>query len=82
MGDNIIEAARTSGAGAIHPGYGFLSENADFAGAVEAAGLVFVGPPVNAIEIMGDKAISKRAMIAAMCPACLVIRVRTNPTRG
>ena len=64
----IIEAARKSGAGAIHPGYGFLSENAAFAEAVEAAGLVFIGPPVRAIGVMGDKARAKRAMIEAGVP--------------
>jgi len=66
--DKILEAARASGAGAIHPGYGFLSENAEFAKAVEAAGLVFIGPPVRAISVMGDKARAKRAMIEAGVP--------------
>jgi len=68
VGERIIEAAKLMNADAIHPGYGFLSENADFARAVEAAGVVFIGPPVKAIEIMGDKAEAKRAMIAAGVP--------------
>jgi acetyl-CoA/propionyl-CoA carboxylase biotin carboxyl carrier protein len=51
----VIAAAQSSGAQAIHPGYGFLSENRDFAAACEAAGIVFIGPPAAAIEIMGDK---------------------------
>ncbi|MGD0564834.1 MAG: biotin carboxylase N-terminal domain-containing protein [Roseiarcus sp.] len=54
-GEQIIEAARKSGADAIHPGYGFLSENARFAAAVAAAGLTFIGPDARTIELMGDK---------------------------
>ncbi|MGE0753660.1 MAG: acetyl/propionyl/methylcrotonyl-CoA carboxylase subunit alpha [Alphaproteobacteria bacterium] len=57
--EKIIQAAKDSGADAIHPGYGFLSENAKFAQAVQKAGLVFVGPPVQAIKTMGDKAESR-----------------------
>ena len=68
VGAKIIEAAKQSGAQAIHPGYGFLSENAAFAKLVEDAGLIFVGPPVNAIDVMGDKARAKRAMIKAGVP--------------
>ena len=63
--DKIIAAARASGAEAVHPGYGFLSENAEFAEACEAAGLIFIGPPAAAIRIMGDKAGAKRQMLAA-----------------
>ncbi|MFV3075451.1 acetyl-CoA carboxylase biotin carboxylase subunit [Niveispirillum fermenti] len=64
----IIEAARISGADAIHPGYGFLAENEEFAAACRAAGLVFIGPSPEAIRAMGDKAGGKRLMIAAGVP--------------
>ena len=64
----IIEAAEATGADAVHPGYGFLSENAGFAAACEEAGLIFIGPPNGAIDVMGDKARAKRAMIAAGVP--------------
>ena len=66
--ERILEAAQRSGAEAIHPGYGFLSERADFARAVQAAGLVFIGPDPDAIEAMGNKSESKRRMIAAEVP--------------
>ncbi|MEM5316644.1 acetyl/propionyl/methylcrotonyl-CoA carboxylase subunit alpha [Paraburkholderia sp. JHI869] len=66
--ERIIEAARATGAQAIHPGYGFLSENEDFAHACEAAGIVFIGPPVGAIAAMGSKAAAKALMHAASVP--------------
>jgi len=66
--EKIIEAARTSGAQAIHPGYGFLSENANFSRACEDAGLVFIGPSAEAIELMGNKAAAKRRMKEAGVP--------------
>jgi 3-methylcrotonyl-CoA carboxylase alpha subunit len=58
----ILEAARSSGAEAVHPGYGFLSENAEFAEACEAAGIVFIGPPASAMRAMGSKAEAKDLM--------------------
>ncbi|WP_149589500.1 acetyl-CoA carboxylase biotin carboxylase subunit [Tabrizicola flagellatus] len=58
--DRIMEAIRQTGAQAVHPGYGFLSENRNFAAALEAAGVVFIGPPSPAIEAMGDKITSKK----------------------
>lgn len=66
--DKIIDAAKATGADAIHPGYGFLSENAAFAKACKKAKIIFVGPPEKAIEVMGDKARSKRAMLKADVP--------------
>jgi 3-methylcrotonyl-CoA carboxylase alpha subunit len=67
-GAKIIEAAQKSGAAAIHPGYGFLSENADFAESCATAGLVFIGPPSAAIRAMGDKAQAKTLMEKAGVP--------------
>ena len=71
----IVDAAVRTGAQAVHPGYGFLSENADFAAALAAAGVTFIGPPVGAIQTMGDK-------IAARAP-CRPFGVRIVPgSRG
>jgi geranyl-CoA carboxylase alpha subunit len=66
--DAILDAAERIGADCIHPGYGFLSENQAFASACEAKGIEFIGPPNAAIEVMGDKARAKRAMIDAGVP--------------
>ena len=67
-GAQLIAAAQAAGADAVHPGYGFLSENADFAAAVIAAGLIWVGPPVAAVAAMGSKIESKKMMAAAGVP--------------
>jgi propionyl-CoA carboxylase alpha chain len=64
----IIAAARAAGADAVHPGYGFLSENAEFASAVQDAGLTWIGPPVDAVRAMGSKIESKKLMAAAGVP--------------
>ncbi|MNB72434.1 Acetyl-/propionyl-coenzyme A carboxylase alpha chain [compost metagenome] len=66
--DAILDAARRTGAQAIHPGYGFLSENADFADACVAAGITFIGPPASAIRAMGDKSAAKALMAKAGVP--------------
>jgi acetyl-CoA carboxylase biotin carboxylase subunit len=66
--DKIVEAARRCGVDAIHPGYGFLSENADFAQACVDAGIVFIGPPASAIRLMGSKTSARQVAIAAGAP--------------
>src|SRR5471032_630683 len=66
--EKIINAALATGAQAVHPGYGFLSENEDFARACEKVGLVFIGPPVEAISAMGSKAAAKALMQSASVP--------------
>ncbi|MFB8088989.1 acetyl/propionyl/methylcrotonyl-CoA carboxylase subunit alpha [Streptomyces sp. NPDC055992] len=67
-GDLVVAAALAAGADAVHPGYGFLSENADFAAAVQDAGLRWIGPPVKAIELMASKTRAKELMAAAGVP--------------
>src|SRR3954452_12073096 len=74
--ERILEAAARTGAQAIHPGYGFLSENLEFARACEKAGVVFIGPPAAAIEAMGDKIRAKQTVMAAGVP---VVPGRTDP---
>ena len=78
-GEAIIAAALATGADAIHPGYGFLAENAGFAAAVEAAGLVWVGPTPDVISSMGDKLAAKEAAVAAGVPT---LPSSDDPTAG
>jgi acetyl-CoA/propionyl-CoA carboxylase, biotin carboxylase, biotin carboxyl carrier protein len=74
--EHVLDAAARTGAQAVHPGYGFLSENVEFARACEKAGVVFIGPPVAAIEAMGDKIRAKQTVMAAGVP---VVPGRTEP---
>jgi acetyl-CoA carboxylase biotin carboxylase subunit len=74
----LIEVAKRSGAEAVHPGYGFLSERAPFIRAVEEAGLVFIGPPADAVDAMGDKTEARKRMVAAGVP---VVPGTTAPLR-
>src|SRR4051795_12852183 len=66
--DRILAAAAATGAQAVHPGYGFLAENAAFARACADAGLVFIGPPAKAVEVMGDKISAKQTVERAGVP--------------
>merc|ERR1711879_454582 len=66
--DRILEVARETGADAIHPGYGFLSENPTFARAVAQAGITFIGPSAESMEVMGDKVSARKAMAEAGVP--------------
>ncbi|MBU1677101.1 acetyl-CoA carboxylase biotin carboxylase subunit, partial [bacterium] len=68
LGERIIETARACGADAIHPGYGFLSENAGFARACDAADIVFIGPTGDSIELMGNKLSARRLMMDSGVP--------------
>ena len=74
--ERVLDAAARTGAQAVHPGYGFLSENVEFARSCEKAGVDFIGPPVAAIEAMGDKIRAKRTVMAAGVP---VVPGRTEP---
>jgi acetyl-CoA/propionyl-CoA carboxylase biotin carboxyl carrier protein len=74
--ERVVQAALDSGAEAVHPGYGFLAENADFAQALADKGIVFIGPPVEAVEVMGDKIRAKTAVAKAGVP---VVPGRTEP---
>ncbi len=80
--DLIIDAARRTGADAIHPGYGFLSENADFARACVEAGMTFVGPPASAIDAMGSKTAAKALMARAKVPVLDGLTVDDDGTVG
>ena len=76
----LIDAAKRSGADAIHPGYGFLSENTSFARTCADSGITFIGPSPEAIELMGSKRLSKIAMLEANVPCLSLIHI-SEPTR-
>jgi acetyl-CoA carboxylase biotin carboxylase subunit len=75
----IIDAAEKTGADAVHPGYGFLAENADAAARIEEAGLTWIGPPASVIRLMGDKAQARRAALAAGAPVAVGSEPLSNP---
>ena len=80
--DKIVEACKKTGAQAVHPGYGFLSEKQDFQKALAAAGIAFIGPDAHAIYAMGDKIESKKLAQAAASAPCPAISQRSPmPTR-
>ena len=68
--ENILKAAKETGADAVHPGYGFLAENAEFAETCRASGITFIGPTPDQIRVMGDKASARRAETATCAPRC------------
>src|ERR1044072_7756571 len=74
--ERLLEVARRAGAEAVHPGYGFLAENASFARAVGGAGLTWIGPPAEAIDVMGSKTAARERVTAAGVP---VVRGTTDP---
>ena len=76
--DKLIDAVQRSGAEAVHPGYGFLAENAGFAAALEEAGITFIGPPASAIEAMGSKTRARELMAKAGVP---IVPGTTEPVR-
>ncbi len=76
--EKVLAAARKAGAAAVHPGYGFLSENADFREACDRAGIVFIGPPAEAIRAMGNKLLARRTMAEARVP---VVPGSLNPAK-
>src|SRR3954470_17787525 len=78
-GEKVIDVAKQSGAEAIHPGYGFLSENAEFVRAVADAGIAFIGPPADAMESMGGKISARKIAIEAGVP---VVAGTTEPLRS
>ena len=79
--EQIVSAAVTAGADAIHPGYGFLSENAAFAAACEQVNVIFVGPPASATEAMGSKAVAKDLMRSADATAARRVRHQADIDR-
>jgi acetyl-CoA carboxylase biotin carboxylase subunit len=79
---NVVAAAETTGCEAVHPGYGFLAENAEFVRACEANDLAFIGPPASVVEQMGDKVRAKEAMRAAGVPQTSLVCGERRPRRA